>query len=1245
MAILKTCWRWTHRIFWYTLAGLIIALAIAISLVRIFIPDVKLYRTQIENVASTFLAQEVRIESMDARLAGVTPLIIFKGVRMLDESGKREIIQFEEARLGLDWWHSLKERKVIPKSLTLYGVKLGITRRKDRTLVLQGLNVAKLEQQINVAPETIDTESNELARWLFQRSTLVLKNSTVVWYDAMRGNKTIRFDDVNFDILNDGERHQFTGTVSLPQNMGRYLAVAFDFKGNILDPTMWQGHFYTHGNSLQIGNWGIKPEILHTTLEDGVLDVELWGEWEAGSVTALTTDVKTNTFRLHVGEQQKPLNIKLVSGLFDWRKQTNGWQLNASRLRYLGQSELWPESKVHVVYHKDENQSGNIDAYSSYMRVDDVAHLVRDLQVADKSSIQLLEKLSPKGELSDLHVKYRLDAKPENDIVLSTRINGLSVQAYKNFPGFDGLDGVLWTDQNHGTIELDDHALQMELPTLFRKPFDLTRLAGTVQWWHAFDAWHLSAPEVALATEDIQTDFGLHVSIPDDSTSPFLDLQVHFANGNAQHTSRYLPVSIMAPELVNWIDHGIVNGHVNEGGALFHGRLHDFPFTQKPGTFTVNFRANDVLLNYRKDWPTIIANEAEATFTGKGLLITASKGTLFNSQLQDARVSIEQFALPVLTVNGKISAKTDDMVRFLVESPIAPAARSFYSQSQISGETTGQLDLAIPLSIKAEKATPINYKGYVHLNDSQLQAWDQRLVVNKISGRLNFSPRGVFADKLIGRFTGQPALFSVATRTAGQHQIIDLNMQGTLAAAALPANLQLGGLEKRIRGKTRWQGVLSFGSEDPKYPGSVSLHVNSRLEGISFDFPPPLKKSAQDAQDFRLNMLFAGEQGMPLDMKLGDTLNAALLLNAAPDRPMQIDKGVIQFSSQPAVLPKEKQLVIRGSIPLFPIDEWHEIRTQLTANANMMGLDKIGLPVILDLDALKIVTIEDAPEAEVEDPRKASLLNGEIRDLTYDDMHLGHLTIKTSRHPDGIRFDEIKINASHMDLSGEGSWLLRQGNQHTNMLLTINSDDVGSMITQLGYKGVIKHGTGRAILQVNWPDAPNRFDFAKLNGTLGSVILDGTISDVEPGAGRLLGLMSLTELPRRLLLDFSELKQGLNFKQIVAQLDIVDGDSFTENLHIISPIALIDIDGRTGLAKRDYDLDVSVAPNVSTTLPVISWLAWGGQIGALTFLIDQLFGDEFNESIATQYRVSGSWEHPEIKKIPRPKQPVKEKDQ
>ena len=149
-----------------------------------------------------------------------------------------------------------------------------------------------------------------------------------------------------------------------------------------------------------------------------------------------------------------------------------------------------------------------------------------------------------------------------------------------------------------------------------------------------------------------------------------------------------------------------------------------------------------------------------------------------------------------------------------------------------------------------------------------------------------------------------------------------------------------------------------------------------------------------------------------------------------------------------------------------------------------------------------------------------------------------------------------------------------------------------------------------------------------------SVIDDGEITNIKPGAGRMLGLFSVAELPRRLFLDFGELREGFEFKQIYGLFEIEDGNAWTKNLSIISSIAFVGITGRTGLAQQDFDQHISVVPNVTGSLPAISWILGGGQIGAVTLILDQLIGGEVNKSAATKYHVTGSWEKPVITKLP-----------
>ncbi len=293
--------------------------------------------------------------------------------------------------------------------------------------------------------------------------------------------------------------------------------------------------------------------------------------------------------------------------------------------------------------------------------------------------------------------------------------------------------------------------------------------------------------------------------------------------------------------------------------------------------------------------------------------------------------------------------------------------------------------------------------------------------------------------------------------------------------------------------------------------------------------------------------------------------------------------------------------------------------------------------ILVNIEHLKMVTNSVEGEEDkfrpAKDPRRISLFEIDIRSFQYDDKNYGHIRSKVERHPDGLRFNEFYIDAPYMHVEGEGSWFVRKGRQQTNFVVVVTAKDIGRALTELGFSATINKGNTKAVIQAHWFDAPNRFKIEKLNANVGVVIEDGIIRDVKPGAGRLLGLFSVAELPRRLLLDFGELKEGLAFQQIVAQIEIKDGEAFSDNVTIISPIAFITIKGRTGLAAEDFDQIIRVSPSVSNTIPVISWLAWGGQIGALVFLLETLVGDEMNNSISTEYKMTGSWDDPVVTKL------------
>ena len=138
-------------------------------------------------------------------------------------------------------------------------------------------------------------------------------------------------------------------------------------------------------------------------------------------------------------------------------------------------------------------------------------------------------------------------------------------------------------------------------------------------------------------------------------------------------------------------------------------------------------------------------------------------------------------------------------------------------------------------------------------------------------------------------------------------------------------------------------------------------------------------------------------------------------------------------------------------------------------------------------------------------------------------------------------------------------------------------------------------------------------------------------ADVEPGAGRVFGLMSIVALPRRLSLDFSDVfETGFGFDEITADFRIVDGEAYTCNLSLTGPAADVGVVGRAGLTSRDYHQTAMISPNVGNTLPIVGAVVAGPQVAAALLIFSQVFKKPLQEMGQIYYANDGSWDEPLI---------------
>lgn len=137
-------------------------------------------------------------------------------------------------------------------------------------------------------------------------------------------------------------------------------------------------------------------------------------------------------------------------------------------------------------------------------------------------------------------------------------------------------------------------------------------------------------------------------------------------------------------------------------------------------------------------------------------------------------------------------------------------------------------------------------------------------------------------------------------------------------------------------------------------------------------------------------------------------------------------------------------------------------------------------------------------------------------------------------------------------------------------------------------------------------------------------------------AGRVLGLLGVTQLRRRLSLDFSDFfAKGFAFDRVQGNAQLSQGTLRTEDLVMKGPAADIHLRGSTDLRLQRFDQTVDVLPKSGGLLTAVGALA-GGPVGAAVGAVANAVLDKPMQGLgAKTYRVTGPWSSPKVETLDR----------
>ena len=170
-----------------------------------------------------------------------------------------------------------------------------------------------------------------------------------------------------------------------------------------------------------------------------------------------------------------------------------------------------------------------------------------------------------------------------------------------------------------------------------------------------------------------------------------------------------------------------------------------------------------------------------------------------------------------------------------------------------------------------------------------------------------------------------------------------------------------------------------------------------------------------------------------------------------------------------------------------------------------------------------------------------------------------------------------------------------------------------------------------------WQGSPQDFDYPTLNGEFNVDTGRGQFIKLDPGLGKLLGVLSLQAFKRRLDVDFQDVfGEGFAFDEITGIVRIRDGVMQSDNLKIVGPSARVNITGEADIAHETQKLKVRVQPTLSASLSVgaaallLANPIVGAAIGAGSLLAQKVMKDPIEQIFSQQYVVSGSWSDPQV---------------
>ena len=1250
----------------YFLAGL------SFLLVRdVVLPRVDYFRGDIGTALGDALGLPVSIDGLWADVSGLRPRLRLSGLQLRDREGRPALrLDAVDATLA---WSSLLRGQIHFHRLILKAPDLALRRDADGRIFIAGIPIDTV---------AADTSAGGLSDWLLGQREIIVRDAAFTWNDARRAAPELRLEHVDFRLVQAGGRYRF----GLHGGPPAALAAALDLRGDVSsatpgEPRTWTGKLYLALDRATLGGW--RAWIDYPFEIDGRGGLRAWLGLTNGQPDALAGDLILDDVTARFAAALPELALRSVHGSFSGRRTASGRTLSTRALEFATDDGVRiAPTDIDLALRSapgDPSAGGELSAnrFDLAMLARLAAHLPWDEALRAK-----LAAFDPRGHLEDLRFGWRGKLADPRAWTLKARFHDFALNPQDVLPGVAGLSGEIDGSDRQGRFHLAGRDMALDLPAIFPQPrLALSTLQVDGGWAHPDDRMEITLDKAAFDNADAAGNASGRYR-PSPAGRGEIDLAAHLTRARTEAVWRYLP-KVIDDDTRGWLRRSLHGGTVPGARLRLQGNLDDFPFPAGvPGQFLVTTRVAGARLDYATDWPAITDIYGELRFEGPAMRIVADRARIVGTTLTDVVAEIPELNAPrgeVMSIRGRASGPTAAFLRFVSESPVRERIDGFTDAMRAEGN--GKLDLKLVMPLHDIDNSTV--KGDFRFAANRLWLVEALPPVDDAAGSVSFTEKDLAIPDARGRLFGEPMQLTAGAAKGGG---VSFDAAGAASIRALRQTWDWP-LFAHVSGTLPWHAAIEVG------PQGTGVTVKSDLSGVASSLPVPMNKSATVRWPLNVALDFP-RGGMQEEIRVGLEGRADLqLMRRRRGQQWEIERGGLALSAPLRLA--DRGVMVVGQFDALDVDAWRRAIDPLEAGNETGAADAAEpqLPPLAGIDLrarrltafgqtltdmklgaqadaggwkgrlasaeidgdfdwrtqgdgalrarLKRLVIgaeeEDATapdDAAAEPPRRLPGLDVTAQRFVLRGVELGTLELQARNRGDTWHLDTLAIANPDGRLGGSGRW--RPGPQPlTELDFRLEADDIGRFAVRMGYGDVVRGGHALLSGQLGWSGAPTRIDYPSLAGAMELEARDGQFRKLQPGMGRLLGVLSLQALPRRLTLDFRDvLSEGFAFDRISGSIAVSAGVMHTDDLSIRGPAARILMTGSADLEQETQDLKVTVQPTLSESVAIgtaaglINPLA-----GVVAYVAQKALKDPIEKLFAFDYAITGSWTDPKVVKL------------